>query len=77
MSWKVLKLPASAQVGDLLGRPEGAPLFPEQLSAEWMQEIEQIDPLLWRSMYQQEGPAATSPAPQRWWERLQTWLWRK
>jgi predicted phage terminase large subunit-like protein len=52
--WKVISLPALAEPGDLLGRTEGAPLWPEKFPIETLERIrEAIGSAAWASLYQQ------------------------
>jgi predicted phage terminase large subunit-like protein len=51
--WRVVSLPAIAESGDLLGRAEGATLWPEKFSLETLQRIkEAIGSSAWASLYQ-------------------------
>lgn len=50
-----IRLPALSEgVGDPLGRPEGEALWPEKISAEWLQKIKAVnDGYWWNALYQQ------------------------
>lgn len=57
--WDVVSLPAIAEGGDLLGRPVGAPLWPEwEDEAALAQKRRAIGPRDWSALYQQR------PAPE-------------
>jgi predicted phage terminase large subunit-like protein len=67
--WEVIKLPALAEDGDVLGRAEGEPLWPERYPLRALQEIrESIGPYWWSALYQQR-PAPPEGALFRssWW----------
>ncbi len=56
--WTVLRLPAIAEPGDPLGRPEGAPLWPERFSSEALARIREVmarngGERGWQALYQQ------------------------
>lgn len=52
--WEVVNLPALAEEGDILGRAEGEPLWPERYPLEWLLEKEQaVGSRIWASLYQQ------------------------
>ena len=52
--WRVVSLPAVAESDDLLGRPEGAALWPERYPIETLSRIrEAIGGSAWASLYQQ------------------------
>lgn len=52
--WKVVSLPALAEVDDLLGRKEGEPLWPERFGLEVLERIrEAVGTAAWLSLYQQ------------------------
>lgn len=52
--WEVVRLPARAEADDILGRPIGAPLWPERYGDKRLTRIEkQIGPYSWAALYQQ------------------------
>jgi predicted phage terminase large subunit-like protein len=51
--WEVVSLPMEAMPSDLLGRPEGAPLWPEWYSQDMRDEAKR-DARLWSALYQQQ-----------------------
>lgn len=56
--WTILKLPALAEANDLLGRPVGAALWPEQWPVEALQRIRDVmsqneGERSWQALYQQ------------------------
>ncbi len=56
--WVVLRLPALAEAGDPLGRPEGAALWPERWNEEYLLRTRQVmlreeGEASWESLYQQ------------------------
>jgi predicted phage terminase large subunit-like protein len=52
--WSVLKLPALAENGDPIGRPPGAPLWPEWESLEALNEKRAIvGTRIWSALFQQ------------------------
>ncbi len=52
--WRVLRLPALAEPDDPLGRPDGAPLWPEWESADALQRKRlTVGHRVWSAMYQQ------------------------
>ncbi len=56
--WEVVKLPALAEEGDPLGRPPGAPLWPEKYPLEFLLDRKRtLGAYAWSALYQQ------SPAP--------------
>src|SRR5262249_2272895 len=51
--WKVISLPAFAEPGDLLGRPEGTALWPERFPVETLEKIRaQIGSQAFPALYQ-------------------------
>ncbi len=57
--WYVLRMPARAEAGDPLGRPLGAPLWPQKYDDDDLVRIEaSTDPLLWEAEYQQRPTRA-------------------
>ena len=67
--WTVLKLPALAEAGDLLGRQPGEALWPELFSLEVLAELRQdIGSRDWAALYQQR-PAPEEGAIFKWWPR--------
>ncbi len=59
-AWKVISLPAIAELNDPLGRPEGAPLWPERFPLrELAHRREAVGTYAWLAQYQQR-PAAVS-----------------
>jgi len=56
--WRVVRLPALAEMGDPLGRAEGAPLWPDRYDAEALAAIRtDVGERAWSALYQQ------SPTP--------------
>lgn len=55
--WEVLSLPAMAETGDALGRPEGAALWPQAYPLEALEPIKRLNSREWAAQYQQR------PAP--------------
>ncbi|KEF35484.1 hypothetical protein RDMS_01640 [Deinococcus sp. RL] len=53
LTWRVLNLPAFAEEDDLLGRPEGAPLWPERYDARRLEGIRDANPYEFAALYQQ------------------------
>ena len=53
-NWRELRLPALAEAGDVLGRPEGAALWPARFDAKELAQIrENREAFWWLAMYQQ------------------------
>ena len=50
--WRKIDLPAIAEQGDILGRAEGEPLWPERFSKEYLEEIRNTDPRGFAALYQ-------------------------
>src|SRR3984893_19175911 len=68
--WRVVSLPAVAETNDLLGRREGAALWPERFDLDALQRIRSaIGGASWLAMYQQR------PAPDEGGVFKRTW-WR-
>lgn len=67
--WKYIKLSAKATHGDALGRPLGAPLWPERWPLEVLDELERtLDPRMWAGLYQQEPSVIEGDLIKRsWW----------
>lgn len=53
LTWRVLNLPAFAEEDDLLGRPEGAALWPERYDARRLEGIRDANPYDFAALYQQ------------------------
>jgi predicted phage terminase large subunit-like protein len=69
--WTVVSLPAEAEENDPLGRPVGAPLWPEHgFNAEWMSVTkEAVGTRAWTSLYQQKpSPQEGSILKRHWWQ---------
>lgn len=57
--WEVLNLPALAEPGDELGRPEGAPLWPEAYPLSELETLKRsVGARDWAALYQQRPSAA-------------------
>jgi len=56
--WKIIRLPAIAEDDDPLGRPEGAPLWPERYDLDFLQSQQRLDPLGFAALYQQRPTVA-------------------
>lgn len=53
--WEYIEIPAEAEEGDILGRPKGAPLFPERYPIERLQELkETLGSVFYQALYQQK-----------------------
>jgi hypothetical protein len=53
--WELIRLPALADAGDPLGRPEGAALCPERYDVAALERIRAgMDPAAWAAMFQQD-----------------------
>ena len=68
--WDVLKLPMEAEAGDALGRPVGAPLWPEWFNDEMRAEAKR-DGRTWSALYQQRPAPDEGTFFQRDW--FKTW----
>jgi len=52
--WRVISLPAIAEANDLLGRPEGEPLWPQMFPLTELEPIKRtLGSYLWSALYQQ------------------------
>ena len=69
-TWNVLRLPAIAETGDLLGRREGEALWPERFPIERLLQIKRVvGSYLWNAMYQQRpAPLEGSIFKRSWWQ---------
>lgn len=69
MSWETIKLPAIAEVGDPLGRPAGAALWPQRYPIEKLQDIRRsLGPYQFSALYQQNPtPEEGNSVLRRWW----------
>lgn len=56
--WKVIRLPAIAEENDLLNRPEGAPLWPEQFDLNALANRREGRPIRWWNALYQQRPTA-------------------
>ncbi len=67
--WEVICLPAEAEENDLLGRPIGAPLWPEYgFDAAWLkQKKREVGSQVWASLYQQRPTPLAGNIIQRSW----------
>lgn len=74
--WEVISLPAEAEQDDLLGRPVGAPLWPEYgYDAAWMLDKKrEVGSQVWASLYQQRPSPAEGNIIQREWLKYYTAL---
>lgn len=71
-AWDVLQLPALAEPGDPLQRPEGAPLCPERYDLPALERIRQtIGAYAWAALYQQRPAPREGGFLKRQWFRLQ------
>lgn len=52
-NWKIINLPAEAEINDPLQREPGEPLWPERFPIEFLHAQKQLDPLGYASLYQQ------------------------
>ena len=72
--WKIIRLPAFAEEDDPLGRPEGAPLWPDgpdQFDEDFLQSQQRLDPLGFAALYQQRPTVADGVLFRR--ENIQYW----
>ena len=69
--WQVINLPAIAEGGDLLGREEGAALWPEWYPLETLEQIRRVQGSYeWNALYQQRPVAEKGNIFKRgWWRR--------
>ncbi len=51
--WKIINIPALAEKNDILGRPEGAPLWPERFGLKYLLNKKRDDARGFYSLYQQ------------------------
>ena len=51
-TWRKIDLPALAEENDILGRPEGEPLWPERFTKPYLEEIRATDPRGFAALYQ-------------------------
>ena len=67
--WEVINLPALAEEGDILGREEEEPLWPERYPAQALGEIRQsIGSYWWQALYQQRpAPPEGALFRRSWW----------
>lgn len=71
--WLTLRMPALATAGDLLGRPYGAPLWPERWTKEAMDSLRRgLLPRDWLALYQQTPAAGEGTTFLREWFRWYT-----
>ena len=56
--WMIIRIPAIAEEDDPLGRPEGAPLWPEDYGLDFLQSQQRLDPLGFAALYQQRPTVA-------------------
>jgi len=69
LDWAILKLPATAERGDQLGRPLDEPLWPSRFPSEELAKIKrQLSPYNWASLYQQ------NPVPEGGGEIKEAWF---
>lgn len=55
--WKVVTLPALAEPGDVMGRQEGEPLWPQRKALQELQRAKiEVGDYVWKSLYQQQPP---------------------
>ena len=72
-NWTVVSLPAIAEPGDALGRPEGDPLWPSKFPLEALARIrEAIGSSAWSALYQQRPIAAEGAIFRKEWLRTFT-----
>lgn len=64
-----IRLPAIAEADDILGRPEGAPLWPERFDLESLRGARMgLDERWWNALYQQRpGSAEGAEIKRAWW----------
>jgi len=68
--WEIIRLPALAEDGDILGRQPGEALWPERYSAEELERIRSVMlPADWMALYQQAPTAADGDLFRREWVR--------
>ena len=69
--WDIVRLPAIAEKGDLLGRKEGEPLWPERnFDKNWAEKTKAaVGSRVWASLYQQRpAPAEGNITNREWWQ---------
>jgi predicted phage terminase large subunit-like protein len=57
-SWKIINIPAIAEEDDVLGRPIGAPLWPERFGLEFLESFRRRNPVGFSALYQQRPTPA-------------------
>jgi predicted phage terminase large subunit-like protein len=70
LPWDVVRLPALAEENDPLGRDVGAPLWPERIPLEELENIKRLEsPYNWGSLYQQNPtPEGAGGIKRDWWK---------
>jgi predicted phage terminase large subunit-like protein len=70
--WHVLDLPARAEAGDALGRPEGAPLWPQMRGESWLDEkLIELTPYGFASLLQgRPRPREGGLIQWAWWQTM-------
>ena len=70
--WEIVRLPAEAEAGDLLGRQEGEPLWPEGgFTADWLaQQRAAVGSYAYAGLYQQRPAPAEGGILRRTWFRF-------
>lgn len=70
-AWDVLRLPALAETGDVLGRAEGEPLWPERFDLAALATIRAtVGPYWWAALYQgRPSPPEGGMIKRAWWSR--------
>lgn len=69
--WEIIRLPAIAEAGDILGRKEGEPLWPSYgFDKEWANELKiAVGSQTWASLYQQRpSPQEGTIVKREWWQ---------
>lgn len=56
--WMIIRIPAIAEEDDVLGRPEGAPLWPDEFDLDFLMSQQRLDPLGFAALYQQRPTVA-------------------
>lgn len=56
--WEIINLPALAEENDALGRPVGAPLWPERFGVKYLESQRRRDPVKFSALYQQRPTPA-------------------
>lgn len=56
--WMIIRIPAIAEEGDVLGRAEGEPLWPEEFDLDFLMSQQRLDPLGFAALYQQRPTVA-------------------